>query len=393
MEVMLKHPVLVWAVVSSLLSSLVPVLLRPLVVVSAVPFPLVVSAVCCLVPVVPLRTVRPYATRSKNSLPIFSEVVTITLTLLPPPQQAEPATVPALLLLSPPPAAAMLEPTSLLSWPLAEITPVVPFLLSLLDLAQVSETVETIIPLKILLPLLSSLLRAVVLMALALLLALLFPRLLLDPVKASETVRPPRPGLVLVTATTTLLMLPKPLRRHLVAAVALCLPMAWPLLAVLSLPLLLDQVTASARVATPLLHLDLATATATIATTLLTPPPRHLAVAAELDLAVIWLHPVVLFPPLLLDQVTASARVAMRLLHLDLDSAAATMTPTMLPRLQVAAAAEEASLMACFNPEAEARLTPTFPLSLLAPVRALAAGVRTAAFKGALVALKIFMYN
>jgi hypothetical protein len=58
--------VLVWAAVSSLLPSPVPVLLRPPAAVWVVPFLLVVSAVCCLVPVVPLpvalRTARLCAT-------------------------------------------------------------------------------------------------------------------------------------------------------------------------------------------------------------------------------------------------------------------------------------------------------------------------------------------
>jgi hypothetical protein len=305
------------------------------------------------------------------------------------------------------------------------LAPAALFLLSLLDLAQVSETVVVLMPLlkllvpvtvmatravfltlvtvemvillRILSPLLSSLLLAVVLTAPALLPALLFPPLLLDPVKASETARPLPPELVLVTATTTLLMPPKPLPRHLAAAVALCLLMVWLLPAALSLHLLLDLVTASVRVATPLLPLGLAMATATVTTTLptpLRPPLRRLAAAAELCLPMVWPLPVVLFLLLLLDPAMASARVAMPLLHLDLDWAAVTMTPTMLPRLQVAAAAEETSPAACFSPDAEARLIPTFPLLLPALVKASVAGARAAASKGALVALpKSFMYN
>jgi hypothetical protein len=147
--VTLKRLVLVWVVVSSLPPSL-PVfptleamLLRHPVVVWEAAFPLlfqlVVSVVCCPVPVmmppVALKTARLYATRLKNSLPIFSGVTETTLILLPLlqlvvsvvffpelammpallllPKPLELAMVPALLLLPKPPVS-MLEPTSLL---------------------------------------------------------------------------------------------------------------------------------------------------------------------------------------------------------------------------------------------------------------------------------------
>jgi hypothetical protein len=85
----------------------------------------------------------------------------------------------------------------------------------------------------------------------------------------------------------------------------------------------------------------------------------------------------------------ASVRVATPLLHPDLDSAAVTttpmMSPTTLPRLPDAAAAEETSPVVCFSPDAQAWVIPTSPLSSPALAKV---------SKDALVALpKSFMYN